>query len=338
MLDKYLHQPLENCKLRLKNRLVMPPMATAKSEADGRINQDIVNYYDEKTKGGYISLVIVEHSYVSAEGKAGNRQLSIAEDNLVDSLQKLSDTIHKNGSLAAMQINHAGSAASKEVTGMDPVGPSAVANPSKENAVVPRVLTNIEIRSVVNSFKEAAIRVKKAGFDGVEIHSAHGYLLNQFLSPLTNKRTDEYGGDIRGRIRIHLDIIQAIREALSDFPILLRMGATDYMEGGLTVEESKEAAYAFEKAGVDILDISGGMCRYTIPDVQEPGYFSPFSRAIKEVVSIPVIVTGGITQADEAEAILQDKKADLVGVGRAIYKDSDWTKNAMESIQRSYTF
>jgi len=327
---KYLNQPLENNKLSFKNRLVMPPMATAKSEADGRINQDILNYYDEKTKGGHISLVIIEHSYVSVAGKAGNRQVSIAEDNLVDSLQKLSDTIHKNGSRTVMQINHAGSAASKDVTGMDPVGPSAVANPSKENAVVPKSLTKLEIKSIVNSFEEAALRVKKAGFDGVEIHSAHGYLLNQFLSPLTNKRTDEYGGDIKGRIRIHLEIIQAIREALGDFPILLRMGATDYMEGGLTVEESKEAAYAFEKAGVDVLDISGGMCRYTLPGVQEPGYFSPFSKAIKDVVSIPVIVTGGITQADEAEALLRDKKADLVGVGRAIYKDSDWAKNAME--------
>ena len=166
----------------------------------------------------------------------------------------------------------------------------------------------------------------------MEIHSAHGYLLDQFLSPLTNKRTDEYGGDINGRIKIHLEIIRAIREAVGDFSILLRMGATDYLEGGLTIEDSKKAAFAFEQAGVDILDISGGMCRYTIPGANEPGYFSPYSMAIKEVVSIPVILTGGITKADEAEAILRDKKADLVGVGRAIYKDSDWAKNAMQSL------
>jgi NADH:flavin oxidoreductases, Old Yellow Enzyme family len=310
----------------------MPPMATAKSEADGRINQDILNYYDEKTKGGYISLVIIEHSYVSPEGKAGNKQVFVGEDYLVDDLKKLSKTIHENGSKTVMQINHAGSAASKEVTGMDPVGPSALVNPSKENAVVPRALNTNEIQLIVNSFKEAAVRVKKAGFDGVEIHSAHGYLLNQFLSPLTNKRTDEYGGDITGRIKIHLEIIRAIRQAVGNFPILLRMGVTDYMEGGLTVEDSKRAASAFEKAGVDILDISGGMCRYTIPGTHEPGYFSPFSLAIKEVVSIPVLLTGGITKLDEAEVILRSKKADLIGVGRAIYKDSDWAKNAMGSL------
>ena len=328
----YLDQPLENSPLNLKNRLVMPPMATAKSEADGSITQDVLNYYDEKTKGGYLSLVIIEHSYVSLEGKASNRQLSVAEDYLVDSLKKLSEIIHKNGSKTVMQINHAGSAASKEVTGIDPLGPSAISNPSKENAEIPKSLDQNDIMSIVNSFQAAAVRVKKAGFDGVEIHSAHGYLLNQFLSPLTNKRTDEYGGDINGRIKIHLEIIRAIREAVGDFSILLRMGATDYLEGGLTIEDSKKAAFAFEQAGVDILDISGGMCRYTIPGANEPGYFSPFSMAIKEVVSIPVILTGGITKVDEAEAILWDKKADLVGVGRAIYKDSDWTKNAMQSL------
>lgn len=328
----YLNQPLENSILRLKNRLVMPPMATAKAEADGRINQDILNYYDEKTKGGYLSLVIIEHSYVSQEGKASNRQLSVGEDYSVDNLKILSDTIHKNGSKTVMQINHAGSAAGKEVTGMDPVGPSAVVNPSKEKGVVPKSLDKNQIQSIVNSFKEAAVRVMKAGFDGVEIHSAHGYLLNQFLSPLTNQRSDEYGGDITGRIRIHLEIIQAIREAVVDFPLLLRMGVTDYMEDGLTMEDCKKAASAFEKAGVDILDISGGMCRYTIPGIHEPGYFSPFSKALKEVISIPVIVTGGITEAEEAEAILRDKKADLIGVGRAIYKDSNWAKRTMESL------
>ncbi|AFM39471.1 NADH:flavin oxidoreductase [Desulfosporosinus acidiphilus SJ4] len=329
----YLKQPLENTKLPLKNRLVMPPMATAKSEADGNINQGILDYYDEKTKGGYLSLVIIEHSYVMREGKASEKQVSVAEDSVVDSLKRLSDLIHKNGCKTVMQINHAGSAAVKEVTGMDPVGPSAVSNPSKENAVVPASLDENGIKSIVSAFRDAAVRVKKAGFDGVEIHSAHGYLLNQFLSPLTNKRTDDYGGDITGRIKIHLEIISAIREAAGDFPILLRMGATDYREGGLTVEDSQKAAAAFEQAGVDMLDISGGMCRFALPGVQEPGYFAPYSAAVKEAVSIPVLVTGGITKASEAEAVLRDKKADLIGVGRAIYKDSAWAKNAMESLE-----
>lgn len=326
----YLDKELGKGKLILKNRLVMPPMATAKSEADGGINKDILDYYDEKSKGGYISLIIIEHSFITQQGKASNNQLSIADDSLVERLKDLSAVIHKNGSKTVMQINHAGSAASKAVTGMEVVGPLAVKNPSKNDGEIPKELSKNDIEAIVREFKEAALRVKDAGFDGVEIHSAHGYLLSQFLSPLTNKRSDEYGGDLKGRIKIHLEIIRGIREVVGeDFPILLRLGAADYMEGGLTIEDSVLAAREFEKAGVDMLDISGGFCRYTIPGVSEPGYFSPLSKAIKEVVDIPVIVAGGVTEVQTAEKILSEGKADLIGVARAIYRDSNWAKNAM---------
>jgi len=328
----YLLQPLEKGKLTLKNRLVMPPMATAKSNEDGSVSQEILEYYDEKTKGGYISLVIVEHSYISKEGKASDRQLSVADDSLIGGLKKLSDIIHRNGSKAVMQINHAGSGTNKDVTGYDPVGPSPVINPRRGN--IPVELTKEEIKRIVMDFRKAALRVKEAGFDGVEIHSAHGYLLNQFLSPLTNKRKDEYGGDIYGRIKIHLEIIKEIRDAVGeDFPILLRIGASDYKEGGTTVEDSKIAAAAFEKAGVDIIDISGGFCGYIIED-KSPGYFAPLAEAIKDVVSIPVILTGGITKAEDAEKLLKENKADLIGVGRAILNDSTWAKRVIESLSQ----
>lgn len=327
----YLGEPLTYSKFQLKNRLVMPPMATAKSDEDGRISQDILDYYDEKSRGGYISLVIIEHSYVSQQGKANHNQISVAEDYLVEDLKKLADIIHGNGSKTVMQINHAGSETLREVIGMEPVGPSPVKNPSRKDTAIPQELSKNDIERIIDDFKHAAVRVKNAGFDGVELHSAHGYLLNQFLSPITNKRTDEYGGGIEGRVKIHSEIIRAVRKAVGeDFPILLRFGATDHMEGGITTEDIKTAAGIFERAGVDMLDISGGMCRYTIPGVNEPGYFSPQSEAIKEVVSIPVILTGGIKTADEAEAILREKKADLIGVGRAIYRDSNWARNAME--------
>jgi len=184
----------------------------------------------------------------------------------------------------------------------------------------------------VEAFRAAALRAKTAGFDGVEIHSAHGYLLNQFLSPLSNKRTDEYGGDILGRIRIHLEVIKAVREEVGDnFPILLRMGACDYREGGTSIEDSTAAAKAFEEAGVDILDISGGFCGYVNPTDNGQGYFSALTEAMKSTVSIPAILTGGVTNPDAAEQLLKDGKADLIGVGRAVYKDSDWAKNAMRS-------
>ena len=327
----YLLNPLENCKLTLNNRLVMPPMATSKSEKDGHISKDIMDYYDEKSEGGYISLIIIEHSYITLQGKASERQLSVADDSIVEELKKLANVIHKNGSKTVMQINHAGSAASKNVTGYDPVGPSAIANPRLGN--VPKELTIKEIKDIVLEFVNAARRVKEAGFDGVEIHSAHGYLLNQFFSPLTNKRTDEYGGDILGRIKIHLEIIHGVRDVVGDdFPILLRLGGSDYMDGGITIEDSKIASVEFEKAGVDLLDISGGFCGYIVPGNNSQGYFSDITQAIKEVVSIPVLLTGGITKVSAAEELLSSGKADLVGVARAIYKDSKWAKNAIESI------
>lgn len=324
----YLLRPLEVNNLRLKNRLVMPPMATAKADEEGKITEDILNYYDEKSKGGYISLIIIEHAFVSPEGKASNRQISVADDSVIDGLKKLVDTIHNNGSRVVMQINHAGSGTTREVTGLNPVAPSAIVNPRRGGAV-PLELTQGQIKEIVNKFKEAAIRVKKAGFDGVEIHSAHGFLLNQFLSPLTNKRTDEYGGDIYGRIKIHLEIIREIKKALGeDYPLLLRLGATDKIEGGITIEDSIKAALEFEKAGVDILDISGGFCGYALPG---QAYFAPISEEIKKAVKVPVIVTGGIKDPYLAEKVLREGKADLIGVGRAILNDSSWAKKAVES-------
>lgn len=331
----YLLKPLQEGKLTLKNRLVMPPMATAKCDEDGKPGKDVFDYYDEKSQGGYISLIIIEHSFISQQGKASDKQLSAADDCLLDSLSALADTIHKNGSKAVMQINHAGSAAKKEITGIDAVAPSAVLNPRHKGSTMPKELTHKEIKDIIEEFQSAAYRVKKAGFDGVEIHSAHGYFLNQFLSPLTNKRTDAYGGDLSGRIRIHLEVIKAVHEAVGeDFPILLRLGAIDCMEGGISIEDSKNAALEFEKAGVEILDISGGFCGYVRPDVTGQGYFSDLTKAIKEVISIPVILTGGITEVQAAEKLLSEGKADLIGVGRAILNDSNWAKAAINSLKK----
>jgi NADPH2 dehydrogenase len=327
-----LLKSLKITRINLSNRLVMPPMATSKAEVDGKVSKAVLDYYHEKSLGGYISLIIIEHSFIMQQGKASHQQLSIADDSVVESLKELADIIHKNGSKAVMQLNHAGSAASTEVTGEEPVGPSAVPNPRRGN--VPKELTKEDIKAIVNAFKEAARRTKEAGFDGVEIHSAHGYLLNQFFSPLSNKRTDEYSGDVSGRIRIHLEVIKAVREVVGEnFPILLRLGASDYMEGGSTIEDSVAACREFEKAGVDILDISGGFNGYMVPGATEQGYFSPLTEAIKKAVSIPVILTGGITEASAAEKLLAEGKADLIGVGRAIYKDSNWAKDAVESLR-----
>ena len=318
--------------MTLANRLVMPPMATAKAELDGQVSQALLDYYEEKSRGGYISLIIIEHSYISPEGKASNNQLSVSHDAMVPGLRKLAAVIHRNNSKAAMQINHAGSAAIKEVTGTTPLAPSATANPRRGDP--PREMSRKEIGDIVIAFKDAARRVKEAGFDAVEIHSAHGYLLNQFLSPLTNKRTDEYGGNIANRIRIHLQVIEAVRSAVGpDFPVQVRLGASDYVEGGTTIEDSMAASRAFEKAGVDIIHISGGFVGYTPPGLTGQGYFAPLSEAVKRAAAIPVILTGGITEIEAAEKLLAERKADLIGVGRAILQDSAWAERAIATLR-----
>ncbi|MDR3211370.1 MAG: NADH:flavin oxidoreductase [Planctomycetota bacterium] len=331
---KLLLEPLKAGNLLLKNRLVMPPMATSKADADGKVSRAILDYYDEKTRGGRIGLVITEHSFVNPQGKVSPNQLSVADDSVVEGLKELADVIHRHGSLAVSQINHAGSVSSAEITGLAPLAPSAVSHPNKKGGTVPHELTKPEIGGIVSDFANAARRVKEAGFDGVELHAAHGFLLHQFYSPLSNLRADDYGGNWENRIRLHLEVISAIRKITGDdFPILVRLGASDYREGGVTIQESEAAAQAFENSGVSILDISGGMNGSSVPGGDGlPGYFAPLSSAIKKKVGIPVILTGGITQAQDAERLLEEGAADLIGVGRAILNDSGWAEKELASL------
>ncbi|MDU2384414.1 MAG: NADH:flavin oxidoreductase, partial [Finegoldia magna] len=191
-----LSQELKSKNINFKNRVIMPPMATAKADENGHITDEILNYYEEKTKNKLFSTVIIEHSFVDELGKASKNQTSIADDSTIDGMRKLANLVKANGSSVVLQISHAGSSTNEEVIGQQPVAPSAIKNPSKDKAELPRELSLEEIENIIDKFVDAAVRSKEAGFDGVEIHSAHGYLLNQFLSPLTNKRTDEYGGDI----------------------------------------------------------------------------------------------------------------------------------------------
>ena len=326
-----IKESLKIKNIELKSRIVMPPMATAKSTDDGYVTDALCEYYKERTAGGYLGMVITEHAYISKQGKAGKGQNSIAEDEVIEGLSKLTAAIHEGCNVVAAQLNHAGSATSKEITGMELVSASAVENPGKNPTLpnaIPRELSKDEILKIQDEFVMAASRAKKAGYDAVEIHSAHGYLLNQFFSPLTNKREDEYGPQsIENRTRFQVEVYRKIRKELGDdFPIFIRLGGCDYMEGGSTIDDAVNAAKIFEREGIDLIDLSGGMCRYQRADNKDPGYFSDMSQAVKSAVSIPVLVTGGVTTAGEAEMLLKENKADLIGVGRAILKDADWAQ------------
>lgn len=321
----HLSDPIMIRKLNLPNRLVMPPMATAKADENGYATDAVCEYYRERDKYSKISLIITEHSYIHLQGKAHPGQTSIASDDVIPSLQRLTDCIHQEGVKVFAQLSHAGSAALSKITGQPPVGPSQVYHP-KQKEELPAEMTLQQIHQVTEWFAQAALRAKQAGFDGVELHSAHGYLLNQFFSPLANQRTDEYGPQsVENRIRFHREVIRAVRQALGeDFPIALRLGGCDYVAGGSTTQDCVEACRLLEHSGVDLLHLTGGMMGYIRPGHAEPGYFQDMFASVKQAVHLPVLLTGGVTTPVQAEALLEEGCADLIGVGRAIFKNPHW--------------
>ena len=325
---QHLTQSIFVKNLELKNRLVMPPMASARSGQDGSVTSSLCSYYEERTHGGNIGLVITEHAFISPEGRASAGQLSVAEDSLLPGLARLAETLHRNHTPVFVQLNHAGSKASKN--DCPAVGPSAGEGAFESEF---QELSPDGIAGLADKFRKAALRAKQAGFDGVELHAAHGYLLNQFYSPLTNRRTDVYGGQtLDSRIRFLLETLKAVRGAVGEeYPIAVRLGGCDYKEGGSSIADSVSACIALEKAGADLLDISGGLFGYMVSDSREPGYFRDMTAQIKQAVQIPVLLTGGVTTPEQAEKLLAEKAADLIGVGRALLKDPSWADAAFSS-------
>lgn len=320
-----LFEPIAIHDLVLKNRLVMPPMATAKADETGGVTDAVCAYYQERALYSKIGLIITEHSYVSQQGKAHPGQTSLAEEETIPGWRRLTDCVHQEGVRIFAQLSHAGTAASYQVTGQAPVGPSAICHP-KQQKELPVEMTVRQIQETVQAFGEAARRAREAGFDGVEIHSAHGYLLNQFYSPLANHRSDAYGSQsVENRTRFHREVLQAVRRAAGeDFPVSVRLGGCDYQEGGSTLEDSTAAFRILAESGTDLLHLTGGMNGFVRPGHQEPGYFQDVSRAARQAVQIPVLLTGGVTTLAQAQALLEEGCADLIGVGRAIFRDSHW--------------
>ena len=311
--------------LTLKNRIVMPPMGTEYATAKGAVTQKLIEHYTQRSKN--LGLQIIEHSYVALEGRISKRQLGAYDDNLVLGLKKLSRSVHATGTPVIMQINHAGGRCSEEVTGSKPVAPS----PSRKA----RKLRIDEIEALIEAFALATERAIRAGFDGVEIHGAHGFLLNEFFSPLTNKRTDRYGGSLENRIRFPLEVVNKVKEKVGRKLLLYRIGADDLDPAGIQIKDSQKFAKKLEEAGVDIMDISGGICGSRPEQLKNKrGYFIPQAQQIKKAVNIPVIGVGGITEPEYANMIIQEGRVDLVAVGRALLKDPDWATKAIKNLEK----
>lgn len=320
---KHVFSPITIGTMVVKNRLVVPPMVSNYANQDGTCSEQFIRYHEEKAKGGW-GLIIVEDYKINPEAGGFVKLPGLWHDGQIASHKRLTDRVHQHGAKIAAQIYHAGRETCAEITGVQPVAPSAIPDPVVN--AMPRELTVAEIRQLVAQFGDTALRAKQAGFDAVEIHGAHGYLVNQFMSPFSNKRIDQYGGTILNRARFALEIIADIRAKVgADYPLIYRMSVNEFVEGGLTTEDSKVIAMLLEEAGVDLIHASNGVyaSAETIipPTAVGHAWSATISEELKKVVSIPVITVGRINDPLIAESVLRARQADLVSMGRGSLAD-----------------
>ncbi|MGB9894468.1 MAG: FAD-dependent oxidoreductase [Thermoproteota archaeon] len=315
-------------RVTLRNRIVMPPMVMCYASSEGEINEQVIAHFEARAKGG-VGLIIVEASYIHPSGKGFESEVAIDRDALIPRLHMLTNAVKVNGSAIAIQLYHGGIQAHVD----QPVGPSAIGRKVFPPPRTPRELTTREVEEMVEYFANAALRAKMSGFDMVEVHGTHGYLIAEFLSPLTNKRTDKYGVD---RTLFATEIVKRIKEKCGrDFPVIFRLVADEFEEGGITVEYAKEIAKKLEAAGVDAFDITGGnydTADHIIPPVyyDEQGYFFKQASEIKKVVHVPVISGGMIVDPIVADSAIKEGVVDLVFVGRQLIADPEWPNKVRE--------
>lgn len=331
-MTKKLWEPITINTMTLKNRMIVSAMVTSYADAQGMATEKYIAYHEAKAKGGW-GLIITEDYIISPTAGASAPLPGLYNEAQVVSHRQLTERVHRAGGKIAAQLYHAGRESSSAVTGVQPLAPSAIKDPTMPEQ--PRALSIAEIEEIEEQFAQAAWRAKEAGFDAIEIHGAHGYLVNQFVSPFSNKRTDKYGGSLRNRARFALEIVGKIREMVGpEYPILYRMSVAEYVEGGLSMEEAKALAQLLEQAGVDMLHCSQGVYA-SIEAVVPPfgiakGAYVDNAYAIKSVVDIPVSAVGRINDPDVAEAILCSGKADLVTMARASLADPELPNKVKE--------
>jgi NADPH2 dehydrogenase len=326
-----LFSPLSFAGLTLRNRVAMPPMWSGKATANGFVTPAIIDYHRARAAAG-TALIIVEHSFVHPQGRHSSTQIGVHDDACVEGLSTLAAAIRAEGAVACLQVSHAGARAASRVTGLPVVAPSPVATTREADPDAPVEITRAQIADVIDAFASAAARARAAGFDAVEIHAAHGFLLSQFLSPLTNRRTDEYGGTDRRRSRMHMEVLAAVRQrAGADFPVFVRLGLHDERPGGLMLSPACWTASQLVSGGAALIDVSGGLAGSEDPG-RGPGYFVEYAEALKKVVGVPVLVAGGITDPRKADLIVRSRRADIIGIGRAMLEDPAWTQAAAAAL------
>jgi len=327
-----LGQSIKIGKISLKNRIVMPAMGTGLANINGEVTPATIAYYEERARGG-AGAIIVEIACVDPPiGKASLTQLAIDEPRYLAGLKDLSEAIQMYGARAFIQLHHAGRQTSPMVTGGHaPVAPSPI--PCKFVKAMPEELDLAGIERIKYKFITSALLAAKAGFDGVEIHAAHGYLLSEFLSPYTNKRTDEYGGSLENRFRLIKEIIQGTKALVPDLAISVRFNMSDFVPGGIEYEEGLEIARWLEQAGADMLNVSSGIYESGQTSIETgsfaEGWRMNMAARVKEQVKIPVMGGGVIRSPQLAAQSIEEGQTDLVWVGRGMLADPAWTMKAV---------
>lgn len=320
-----LFSPLTIKNTTFKNRIVMAPMCMYTCYThDGKVQDWHVVHYTSRAIG-QIGLIIQEATAVTPQGRISEADLGIWSDEHLDGLRRITSSLKAHGCKAGIQLAHAG----RKATVDGPIiAPSAI--PFNEQMKTPQEMTVQQITETITAFKDGAKRAKAAGYDVIEIHAAHGYLINEFLSPLTNQRTDTYGGTAENRYRFLQEIIDAVKTVWSG-PLFVRISASDYIDGGLTVDDYVEMCQWMKAQGVDFIDVSSGA---VVPaNIHAfPGYQVPFAERIKEKVDIPTGAVGLITSGIQAEEILQNKRADLILLGRVLLRDPYWPRTAAKEL------
>ncbi|THE14978.1 NADPH dehydrogenase NamA [Bacillus timonensis] len=324
-METALFSPYTIKNVTLKNRIVMSPMCMYSSHnKDGMLQDWHYTHYISRAVG-QVGLIMVEAAAVTPQGRISSQDLGIWSDKHIPGFKKLVEMIKVHGAKTAIQIAHAGRKATVEG---DIVAPSAIS--FNERYKTPKELTINEIKEIVEAFKDGARRAKEAGFDIIEIHGAHGYLINEFLSPLSNKRVDEYGGSSENRYRFLQEVIEAVKEVWNG-PLFVRISANDYKEDGLTPADYVDYTKRMKDQGVDLIDVSSGGVAPAKIDVY-PGYQVGFADMIRNEADIPTGAVGLITKAVHAEEILKNNRADLIFIARELLRDPYWPRTAAKEL------